>query len=288
MNSAETDLVSFQPESTRTCSAPPPPIGLQPRRANPPLELVTTETLALFREALLNRRGKKPYAKAATNTAAARLRAIQTILDKAGPAAPRNRDAKGLLDSAPWIRRPQTELKLPRVIPPGLFKVVYDATAGMDWPTVPGIRPPAWWKALLVVTYNTQLRRRTLFEMRMEEIDWPASALRLPAERIKGKRPMVIHLNAAAIAALRAIRTARELVFPFQGHVTAFHAAFHRLQCAAGIPRKEHFGLHAIRKTAATILAGTSPQAAQLALGHKSLATTVDYYINPTAIVGAA
>jgi integrase len=60
------------------------------------------------------------------------------------------------------------------------------------------------------------------------------------------------------------------------------------LQDSAGIPRKEHFGLHVIRKTAATVLAGFSPQAAQLALGHRSLTTTVNHYINPTSIVAAA
>ena len=89
-------------------------------------------------------------------------------------------------------------------------------------------------------------------------------------------------LNAAATQALRAIRTARELVFPFlsREHIVALRAAFHRLQRAAGTPRKEHFGLHAIRNIAATVLAATSFQAAQLPLRQPSLANTVDNFFN--------
>jgi integrase len=256
---------------------------------DPPLESVTTETLTLFRDALSKRRGLQSYTRAASDTVASRLRSIQTILDKAGPPGRRNRDAKGLIPSPPWIRAPKAAMKLPRVLSPETFKVVYDATAGMDRPWVPGIKPPAWWKALLVVTYNTQLRRRTLFEMRMDEIDWGVSCLRLPAARLKGGRPMIVHLNAAALDALRKIRRARELVFPTDwADEKTFYKWFHHLQDSAGIPRKEHFGLHVIRKTAATVLAGFSPQAAQLALGHRSLTTTVNHYINPTSIVAAA
>ena len=255
---------------------------------DPPLETVTAETLTLFRDALSRRRGKQPYMKAAADTVFSRLRSIQTILDKAGPPGRRNRDAKGLIAASPWIRPPRLETKLPRILSPETLKIVYDATAGMDWPKVPGIKAPAWWKTLLVVTYNTQLRRRTLFEMRMDEIDWPGCCLRLPGARIKGGRPLIVHLNATSLGALRRIRTARELVFPCQGDKERFYYWFHRLQTLAGMPRQEHFGLHVIRKTAATMLAEFSPQAAQLALGHRSLTTTINHYINPVSIVGAA
>jgi hypothetical protein len=255
---------------------------------DPPLESVTSQTLTLYRNALGKRRGLQRISKAASATVAKQLRHIQAILDKAGPSGRRNRDAQGLIASPPWIRPPRVEMKLPRVISPEMFKLVYDATAGMDRPWTSGIKPPAWWKALLVVTYNTQLRRRTLFEMRMDEIDWQIGCLRLPAARFKSRRPMIVHLNAAAVGALRGIRTARELVFPTGANATTFDKWFHHLQNLAAIPRKEHFGLHAIRKTAATIIAGLSPQAAQLALGHASLRTTINNYINPTSIVGAA
>jgi integrase len=262
---------------------------------DPPIEEITSETLRLFREALSKRRGKLPYMKAATNTVIGRLKAVQTILDKAGPPGPRNRDAAGLIASPPWIRPPRFELKLPRTLAPEVLKLVYDATAGMDWPDVPGIKAPAWWKALLTVTYNTALRRRTLFEMGMDEIDWQKNSICLSAQRFKSGRPMIVHLNPPAMEALRRIRTNRKLIFPidaqetpFNGYWTPFHKHFHRLQDSAGIPKKEHFGLHVIRKTSATVLAAFSPRIAQLALGHAALSTTLDSYIDPTGIIGAS
>jgi integrase len=256
---------------------------------DPPIEEITSQTLGLYRDALSKRRGKKPYTKAATNTVASRLRFIQTILDKAGPPGRRNRDAKGLIACAPWIRPPRLEKKLPRTIPPEVLKLVYDATAGMDWPEIPGIKAPAWWKALLEIVYNTALRRRTLFEMRMDEIDWGNNSLRLSAERFKTRQPMIVHLNPAAMTALRRIRTHRELIFPTNANNDrTFYTHFHHLQDLACIPLKQHFGLHVIRKTSATVLAAVNPKTAQLALGHAQLTTTLDSYIDPTDIIGAS
>jgi integrase len=60
------------------------------------------------------------------------------------------------------------------------------------------------------------------------------------------------------------------------------------LQYRAGIPSAEWFGLHNLRKTIASLLWETSPQAATLALGHVSGVTTVNHYVNPTAIVTTA
>jgi integrase len=255
---------------------------------DPALDSITVPTLTLFRDALSKRRGKHPGTYSSAVTVKGRLRDVQMFLDKAGPPARRNRDAQGLIANPPWIRPPRTEIKLPRFVAPEVFKLVYDATAGMDLPLVPGIKAPAWWKALLVVTFNTQLRRRTLFEMRMDEIDWQGCCLRLPAGRLKARRPMIVHLNTPAMQALQGIRTTRELIFPLPVFECQFCRWFHDLQYMAGIPKDKHFGLHDIRRTAATVLAGFSPQAAQLALGHTSLSTTMSHYINPTAIIGAA
>lgn len=256
---------------------------------DPPIEEITAQTLGFFRDALSKHRGKLAHLKAATNTVAGRLKLVQTILDKAGPPARRNRDASGLIACPPWIRPPRLETKLPRTVDPAVLKVVYDATAGMDWPDVDGIKAPAWWKSLLEIVYNTALRRRTLFELRMDEIDWQKNSLRLKGERFKSGRPMIVHLNPAAMEALRRIRTPhRELIFPTNATTTTFYTYFHYLQYTAGIPKKEHFGLHIIRKTAATVLAAVSPKTAQLALQHASLSTTLDSYIDPTGIIGAS
>ena len=118
---------------------------------------------------------------------------------------------------------PAAGKQAPYTVSPEYLKLVYDATAGMDWPDVPGIKAPTWWKSLLEIVYNTALRRRTLFELRMDEIDWPNNCLRLKGERFNNGRPMIVHLNPAAMEALRRIRTARpELIFPTNATVKTF------------------------------------------------------------------
>ena len=247
---------------------------------DPPLEKITVETLTLFRQFLERCPGNKGRFKASTHTIRKGLRHVLTVLNKAGPAGPRCRDAAGILPSTPWIRSPKAEDSEPRTVSLEILSAVYDAAACMDAPWVEGIKPPAWWKALIVLAFNTSLRRRTLFEMRLDEISWNEHKILLGGERFKNRRRMTVHLNPIALEHLQTIRAPRrELVFPFpfaQGH---FNTLFHRLQMIAGIPKKEWFGLHVIRKTAASILWDFAPQTAQLALGHSTAEVTRRYYV---------
>jgi integrase len=161
--------------------------------------------------------------------------------------------------------------------------MAYNGAVAMDIPRLPrGPKAPAWWKALLVTAFNTQLRRRTLFEMRWDEVDFAHCRLNLPPARFKSHRRQTIHLNPVTVEHLKRIHTdaSQELVFPWPHEAKYFHVVFHRLQTAAAIPRKEHFGLHDLRKTAASILWEDSPQVAQYSLGHASMSTTLKHYVN--------
>jgi len=255
---------------------------------DPPLESITAETLTFFRDVLAKCRGVTTVTRAKPVTVASRLRIVQTLLDKAGPAGRGNRDARGIISTVPWIRRPRFFPVEHPLVTPEMFRAVYQATAGMDVPVISGIKSPEWWRALLVVTFNTQLRRRTLFEMEMTDIDWKNARLVLPPGRLKAGRAMVIHLTGVALEHLRIIRTEREKVFPWGMDMTTFHKYFHRLQNLAGIPKAEHFGLHRIRSTVATILWEDSPQAAQYSLGHTSARTTANHYVTGSGIVARA
>ena len=77
-------------------------------------------------------------------------------------------------------------------------------------------------------------------------------------------------------------------MFPWPFPRKNFYVCFHKLQKSAGIPREEHFGLHAIRKTLGTALWESSPQAAQFALGHSSDRVTQDYYVAGGGLVARA
>ena len=255
---------------------------------DPPLGSVTAETLASFRNCIARLRGKQPASRTSPNTVRKYLRHLQAILDKAGPPGRRNRDAANLIPDAPWVKPPKARISQPRIVLPGHLSDTYTAAVAMNYPRIQGFKPPAWWRALLVVAFNTGLRRRTLFEMRIEEIDWDARCIRLPAKHMKAGRPHIAPLNHTAIEHLLAIRTDRELVFPWPYNVTYFDQCFHRLQDAAGIPREEHFGLHTIRKTLGTILYEVSPGAAQMTLGHMDQATTRNHYVRADQIVTRA
>ena len=61
-----------------------------------------------------------------------------------------------------------------------LLGLVYTASVAMEEPRFPGVKAPAWWKALLAVAFNTQLRRRTLFEIRWDEVDLKSCRLKFP------------------------------------------------------------------------------------------------------------
>ncbi|GAG14259.1 unnamed protein product, partial [marine sediment metagenome] len=163
------------------------------------------------------------------------------------------------------------------------------ASVAMEVPKIPGVKPPAWWRALLLVAFNTTLRIGTLFSMRMEDIDWQQNRLVLPAERMKSQRPQIVYLNRAAITVLRSIRTNRELVFPWpQSNRRDFYTYLHRLETAAGIPKKDQFAMHVIRKTTASLIYGISPAAAQFALGHTTNDVTRKHYVDGGDLVARA
>ena len=106
----------------------------------------------------------------------------------------------------------------------------------------------------MIVAWNTGLRIGTLFSTRMDEIDWQQNRHVLAAAQMKSRRPMIVHLTPPVIAALRSIRTDRQVIFPWPHWRWDFSRAFHRLQTAAGILPNHQFGFHSISKTVATML----------------------------------
>ena len=256
---------------------------------DPPVKEITTTTIARFRDALLKMRGRKRHLLMSPNSVSTYQKHLQVLLDKLGPPGPRNRDAADVLVRVPWAKPPKEVEKIPRTITPQQLSDCIMASVAMEVPKVPGIKPPAWWRALLLVCWNTGLRIGTLLSMRMDEIDWRQNRLVLAAARMKSRRPMIVHLNPAAIVALQSIRTDRELVFPWPSpDRRAFWRYLQKLEAAAGIPKSEWFGMHVIRKTVATMLYEVSPGAAQFALGHVTADVTRKSYVDGGGLVARA
>ena len=85
------------------------------------------------------------------------LKYIQFVLDKAGPAGPRKSDAAGVIAVPPWVKPPKYETREPRAVSQEHLHAAYIGALAMELPRLEGIKPPAWWRALLVVAYNTGL-----------------------------------------------------------------------------------------------------------------------------------
>jgi len=255
---------------------------------DPPLREIDSAMLARFKKFLSSLRGVRSYKLATPRTVKGRLVYVQSVLDKAGQPGPRNRDAAGVLDRVPWIRPPKVPQPVPKIVSAEHLSDCYLAAVGMEAPKIDGFKPAAWWRALLVLVYNTGIRRGTLLDLRMTDIDWKGSRLVIPPERMKSGRAHVIHLNKTALEHLRKIRTAREYVFEWPGNLRQVYLWLHKLQDLAGIPKAQHFGLHTMRKTTATRLWEYAPQAAQLALGHAGSDVTIRHYVQSEGIVPRA
>jgi len=256
--------------------------------ADPPLQQITTAVLSKFRDCLLGMRGRQPHTRKSPNSVRTDLRHLQTVLDKAGPPARRNRDAAGILERVPYVKPPKALLRLPKLVELEQLQAVYLAAVAADVPRIPGIKPPAWWQALLVVALATAFRRRTLFALRMSDVNWRERCIIVDPSQVKNAVGRMMPLNDETFDHLQRIRTDRASLFPWPHDQKHFYEHFHRLQAAAGLPRAEWFGLHAIRRTAATLMWQHSPHVAQLVLGHSSLLVTAKHYVNGTVMLREA
>lgn len=255
---------------------------------DPPISTIEAETLIAYRDASAALPGLHAGSKISANTLSTELRQLQGLLNFCGPPGPRARDALGLLKVTPWIRRPRTEEPMPRAVPFDYLSKVYEAAGSMRTPQIAGIVPADWWRALFVVAFNTGLRRRALFALLWSDVDLLKLLLVARPATIKTRRSQTLPFNELTRQHLAKIRNGGGPVFPWPFCKRTFDNEMHALQWAAGIPRTDRFGLHAIRRTNATQLWEDSPQAAQLTLGHTTMGMTARRYVQETAIIRAA
>ena len=262
---------------------------------DPPLKQITMQLLMRFRDCLRETGGRGGRGSSSNNTIRKHMNNVQVLLDKCGPRNSGNRDGAGLLESPPWVKPPRKEYPAVRTVTMEQIGRVYLAADAMHLPEIDGVSPAAWWRALLVLAWNSGLRKRNLLDMRFDSIDWAQHRVEIPPARHKTGRGQSLHLNPPAMEHLRRICTDRELVFPWTGNRqlgpgddSFFHRNFRRLQLAAGLEGKELFGLQRLRQTISTKLWEHSPQAASLQLGHTNLTTTRLHYVQADHILTRA
>ena len=92
---------------------------------DPPLAQITNSVLARFRDVLSKSRGLQSHKKMSPNTIRSKMVTIQTLLDKAGPPRPRNRDAAGLLERVPYAKPPRKLIVERTTVSMELFRDCY-------------------------------------------------------------------------------------------------------------------------------------------------------------------
>ena len=161
-----------------------------------------------------------------------------------------------------------------------MLKLVYDATAGTGLAlTIPGIKAAG----MVEIPLGSHLQHPIMPPAPCSKCGWMKSTGRkvacdFPRPGSQGRpandRSLEPGGNAGPVQNPHAPQRG---LSPARARPWCFDRYFHRLQNSASIPRKQHFGLHAIRKTAATILAGFSPRGLAIrTLGHGSWPPTMN------------
>jgi integrase len=256
---------------------------------DPPLDHITREHLALFRDFLSACDNQDGSGRASPTTVRNKLRQIRTLLERAGPPGYRNPDAFGFIEKVPRLRLPAALERDPEVVSVEVLDAIYVAAEQMERPRLSFASPAEFWRAFLVLIFNTGVRRGTLLKLRVGDVDVEAARLAVSADRMKARRAHAMPLNETALRHLGPLlgRDAGEILFP-GGCVETICNWFGKLQALAGIAEADRFGLHALRRTNATILWEAEPAAAALMLGHANGRTTAKHYVNKKGILARA
>jgi hypothetical protein len=265
---------------------------------DPPLAQLSDIHAAQFIAGLFDRKGRRAETLSPA-TVHKICRPIRTTLGLAGPRTKTHKRARRLIEEPPEIEMPTVEIDdVLNNFEVSELAAIVQACQSMtmpkehDWIMPPrgrrktakpikgtGIPPPRYWLSLVCVTYNTGERKGAIFKVMQpppaaDSIHFP------PATRKGKKRGTTVHLNQYAREAINAIRSDRELLFPWPHSPRHFYTVWWKLLKRAGIPESRWFGLHGLRKATCTEISAYSPMGAQLVMGHSDGTLLEKHYVN--------
>ncbi len=189
-----------------------------------------------------------------------------------------------VIDRAPFVRPLKTEQEEPDAWSPEEVARIMQAPASEEFRSrcrgmICGIDPTLWWQAILSVAFYTAIRRRSLLELRMEDVDLDAALIVVRGKSMKNRRGRRFRIGPDCVAVLRAIwEPKRDLLFPCTAGRLNHH--FKWFLKIAKIPASTAHAsqFHKMRRTTATLAAihGGTRAACEL-LGHSSEQMTMRY-----------
>jgi integrase len=184
-----------------------------------------------------------------------------------------------------WPQYPP--IRVPDRVPEAWFSCemqrLLDA-AGQEKTVLDGIPGGLWWRALLLLAYDTAERATALTSLRWRSVR--GSSVLFVAEDRKGRRRDILReIGEDTLAALEAIRGDRgpdDLVFPWPRTRTYLWRRLEIILERAGLPHGRRDKFHRIRRTTASYYEAAGGSAQRL-LDHSDPATTRKY-IDPRIV----
>ncbi|WLD10862.1 tyrosine-type recombinase/integrase [Planctellipticum variicoloris] len=239
---------------------------------NPPIEDIDNQTVERFRFEML----EHEYAPSTISSTWTGLRAILRL---ACPEQLGNPRGMGVITKCPYMKPVKEVRARPRRVPLNDIGALYLSCENATYPR-PGFPPRDWWRALFVMAYFTGIRKGDLLTLKRSQIDLRESLLTFKASKTRKEDTFPLH-ELAVIHLERIWYPERELVFAGMHKLaTRFYSHLHDLEERAGIAGKQMFGLHDIRRTAASEVQRVRPGMGSVFLQHVSTTVTGLYYLN--------
>ena len=187
------------------------------------------------------------------------------------------------------------DLKKPVIIPEEDFVAIVQALKKPELVLVN--RPAEWWRTFLYVAFYMGLRRGEALRLTWNSISFERLEARVLAQTSKGRKERVIPITAELAGVLKGWREVQGrtapsdevLPWPYDSY-RPLYGDWHAIQNAAGIPDGQHYVPKNCRSACASALiaAGSSTVAVKDLLGHATVVTTENYYINAKPALRAA
>ncbi len=207
------------------------------------------------------------------------LRCVMALLNIAGPNGKGNPNGLDILPWVPALPRGTTPDPAPRQIEGVSLEAIYHACVMADWPTLRGVEPVDWWRALLVFLTLVGYRRSDWWnslcwsDLSLDE-GWVEKV-----ERKTGKRERK-PLFDCVVWHLRQFQTHRKYVFQSPKSKKRLYPQWNAIQREAGIPEPLYL-FKDLRSTCGDNFYQIEPSLGQAALSHSSVAVTMRHYANP-------
>jgi integrase len=181
---------------------------------------------------------------------------------------------RGVVNTWPSVRPIRVPERVPRAWMTDELRRLLAAAAETPG-TVGDVPAGLWWKALVLVCYETGERISGVLSLRWQDIHPEGITIR--AEARKGSRRDIWRgISPDCHAAIMATRTDRELVFAWDRFHTALWGHYGKILKRAGLPTDRGSKFHRIRKTTASYAAAAGLDA-QAVMDHASARTTRAY-----------